>query len=163
MVEGDALQQRFQRKGAVALQRFGGGFDAFGDAYRVHDQEAFLAGGGGGGALQVSIQDAAGAAAAHLFEILGAAHVAQEDDHFQRLYVGTRGDHVHGGGDAEQVVLAEGLDQFLPGGAGGAIGDLLGEAGIGVEHLAGDQRDGFGVGIAEAEDQRLRHFMAAGE
>jgi hypothetical protein len=54
----------------------------------------------------VAIQ-AAHAAAFHLLVVALAAHIAHEQQHFQRLHVGAGGDHVHGDGNARVVVVAE--------------------------------------------------------
>ena len=83
--------------------------------------------------------------------------------HFQRLDVGAGGDHVHGDGDARDVAVAELGDEVFGLFAGGAVGDLLGEVVALAELFADDLDDVFGVGVVLGEDERLRHFGAAGK
>src|SRR5690349_4099065 len=71
--------------------------------------------------------DRARAAPFHLLEIERRLHVAQKDQHLERLHVGAGGDHVDGDGDAGVVVGAELPDQLLGVGAVGLVGDLLRE------------------------------------
>ena len=49
----------------------------------------------------------AGAATFHLLEIIPALHVTHEEQAFEGLDVRTRGNHVHGHGDARIVVVPE--------------------------------------------------------
>ena len=98
---------------ALAIERTRVGLVAFADADGIHDDEVglglrFLAGDG----LQVRGRKHARAAAFHLLEVDAAAHVTQEEEALERLYVGAGGDHVHGDGDAERGE-AELLDELL--------------------------------------------------
>ena len=113
---------------------------------------------------------------------------AHEEDDLERLDVGAGGDHVDGDGDARVVAVAEGLEDLvrreirdlfqstssisLPSlrsssstiaHEAGAVGDLLAEVVALAELLADDADDVVGVGVVLGEDQRLRHFGAAGE
>ena len=83
--------------------------------------------------------------------------------HFERLDVGAGGDHVHGDGDAREVAVAELGDDVFGLFAGGAVGDLLGEVVALAELFADDLDDVFGVAVVLGEDERLRHFGAAGK
>ena len=110
----DRLQQAFQRDGALALHRAGVDQLLLGDAHRVHDHEARLAGvGRGGDGLEIGLGDDARAAPQHLLEQHPRAHRAHEEQRFQRLDVGAGGDHVHRHGDARVVGGAESADQVL--------------------------------------------------
>jgi hypothetical protein len=110
MAKGDTFQQGFQAECAVPFQRFRRCLDAFRHADRIHNNEAVLAFRRWGGSLQITRQDGSCAAAAHLFEILCAPHITQEDHDFKRLYVCAGGHHVHGCGNPEKMVRAKILD-----------------------------------------------------
>jgi hypothetical protein len=119
--------------------------------------------------LQISGREHAGAAPFHLLEIDAAAHVAQEDEDFERLDIGAGGDHVHGDRDAQRGREAEFADQFLRlrGLAGDGVlrmaGDLLTEVVAFAKDLAGKVNDVLGMRVVLGEDERLRQKRAAGE
>ena len=102
------------------------------------------------------------AAALHLLEVVAALHVTHEEQAFEWLDIGARGNHVHGHGNAWVVVVAElGQDRlrvFLD-----PIGDLLAELVAFGEFLAHGLDDVVGVAVRLGEHERLRDFLAAGE
>jgi hypothetical protein len=122
-----------------------------------------------------------------LFKKVGAANVAQEHHDFERLDIGSRGDHVHGRGDAWVVTVAEQADDgfgliaavCLPGddfcfrsvlgddfpadaAGAGPVGDLLAEVVAFTKFLADDLDDVFGVVIVLGEDEGLGDGVAPG-
>ena len=132
--------------------------------------------------------DDAHAAAFHLLEEVLRRDAAHEEDDLQRLDVRAGGDHVHGDGDAREIAVAEGGEDFLGRQAGGAlpgdfldfgavgllllfddadeagaVGDFLAEVVALAEHLAADSDDVVGVGVVLGEDEGLGHIGAAGE
>jgi hypothetical protein len=123
---GHALQQVLERHAGLLFQRPAFGLEGFLHAHGVDQHEAGLgAVRAVADALEAVAVEAAHAAALHLF-VVAAAHVAHEQQHFQRLHVGAGGDHVHGHGDARVVVVAE-AGEHAVGVFLGAVGDLLAE------------------------------------
>ena len=161
--EGDALEERLERHGRLAVERHRVDEVALGDADRVDDHEPVLRPRVGGDGLEVRVADDAHAAPLHLLEVGAALDRAHEEDALERLHVGAGGDHVDGHGDARVVGVAEGGDQLVGLLAGRLVGDLGGEVVALAEHLAGDLDDLVGVRVVLGEDQRLRHLAAAGE
>ena len=185
---GHIVQHLLQRLGGLAVEGARFRLVLFANAHRVHDDEALLGLCARRHALQLARRDHAHAAALHLLEEAGGLHVAQEEDAFDGLHVRASGDHVHGDGDArreagaevgQQVFRREFRRAFPLDGFGfraiwvlhhcghfreaGAIGDLLAELVVFGEHFAGQAHDVFGVGVVLGEDERLRHFVAAGK
>ena len=145
----------------LVVQRLARGLQRFRDADSINDHIVGLAARGGGrDFLQIVMVEGAGAAALHLLEIVAAPHVAHEQQAFQRLHVGARGDHVHRHGDARIVVVAElrqdGFRVFV-----GPVGDLLAKLVALAEFLAHGLDDVVGVAVGLGEDQCLRNFAAA--
>ena len=112
--------------------------------------------------LRLSPSSDAHAAALHLLVVAAAAHVAHEQQHFQRFHVGAGGDHVHGDGDARVVVVAE-AGQDAVGVFFGAVGDLLAEGVALAIDLAQDVDDVVGVAVGLGEDEGLGRFLARRE
>src|SRR5262249_12118321 len=102
------------------------------------------------------------AAALHLLEIERRLHIAQTDQHLQRLHVGAGGDHVDCDGNARVVIGAKLANQLLGIGAVGAVGDLFREIVALPKDLADDPDDLLGMMVVLAEDQGLQHLAAAG-
>ncbi len=152
-----------ERHGGLRNERLAGGLERFCDADGVNDHIVGLpADSGGRDFLEIVMVEGAGAAALHLLEIVAASHVAHEDQAFERLDVGARGDHVHGHGDAWIVVVSElGEDGFRI--LLGLVGDLLAELVAFGEFLAHGLDDVVGVAVGLGENKRLRDFGAAGE
>ena len=152
-----------ERHGGLRDERLAGGLERFCDADGVNDHIVGLpADSGGRDFLEIVMVEGAGAAALHLLEIVAASHVAHEDQAFERLDVGARGDHVHGYGDARVVVVPElGEDGFRI--LLGLVGNLLAELVAFGEFLAHGLDDVVGVAVGLGKDKRLRDFSAAGE
>ena len=98
------------------------------------------------------------AAAFHLLKIVFAFHVAQEDQAFQRLDIGTGRDHIDRDGDARIVVVAK-LGQHRFGVFLGVVGDLFAKGVAFVKFLAHDLNDIIGVAVGLGKNQRLGHFV----
>ena len=122
-----------------------------------------LAGASGGNRVEVRGSDDADAAALHLLEEVAAAHVAHKEHHLHRLDVGAGGDHVHRDHDAGVEAVAELVNQYLRGSAGGAVGDLLAEVVALGELLPNDVDDIVRVAVVLGEDDGLGHVFAAWE
>ena len=97
----------------------------------------------------------------HLLEVVQRPDVAHEQQAFERLHVGTRGDHVHGDGDARVVVVAEVSERGLR--VRGPAGDLAAEVVAGAELLPDRLDDVVGVAVRLGEDQGLGKLAPAGE
>ena len=160
---GDLVDEPVEADLPFAVQGLRDVLQALGDADRVDQHEAGLFLGVGRHLAQLRRRDRARAAPLHLLEIERRLHVAQKDQHLQRLHVGAGGDHVDGDGDARVVVGAELPDQLLGVGAVGLVGDLLREIVAAAEDFADDADDLLGMVVVLAEDQGLRHFAAAGK
>ena len=105
--------------------------------------------------------ECAGATAFHLFEIVAAPHVAHEEQAFERLDVGARGDHIYGHSDARVVVVSElGEDRFRI--FFDLVGDLLAELVAFSKFLAYGLDDVVGVAVGFGKNKRLWDFAAAG-
>ena len=117
----------------------------------------------GGHRVEVGGGNSPHAAPLHLLEEAAAAHVAHEEDNFDRLDVGARGDHVHRYDYPGVVAVAEGGQQVFRLRPGGLVGDLLAEVVALVELLAHDAHNVVGVGIVLGEDDSLGHVAAVGE
>ena len=104
----------------------------------------------------------ASAAALHLLKIIAAPHVAHEEQAFERLDVGARGDHVHGHSDAGIIVIPElgedGFRVFLH-----LVGDLLAERVAFAEFLSHGLDDVVSVAVGLGKNECLRDFTAARE
>ncbi len=159
----DIVEQPVKADGAGTVQRLRDVFQALCNANRVDQHEAGFFVGVGRHLAQLRRGDRAGAAPFHLLEIERRLHVAQKDQHLQRLHVGAGGDHVDGDGDARVVVGAELPDQLLGIGAVGLVVDLLREIVAATEDLADDTDDLLGMVVVLAEDQSFRHLAAAGK
>ena len=105
--EGHGFQEFVKGDVRLAFERAGFDLRVIGDADGIDDHEAVLGFGVGRDAAQIVGGDDADAAAFHLLEVIQAAHVAHEEDDFERADVGAGGDHVHGDGDAGIVGGAE--------------------------------------------------------
>ena len=163
VADGHALQQVLERHAGLLLQRAAFGLERLLHAHGVDQHEAGLgAVGAVADALEAVAIEAAHAAALHLLVVALAAHVAHEEQHFQRLHVGAGGDHVHGDGDARVVVVAEAGEDAV-GVFFGLVGDLLAEGVALAIDLAHDVDDVVGVAVGLGEDQGLGRFLAGGE
>ena len=102
----------------------------------------------------------AGSAPFHLLEIVDAAHIAHEEQHFERLHVGSGGDHIDRDGDARIVGITKttqnGLGIFL-----GFIGHLFTKLVPFIKLLANDFDDVVGMAIGFGKHECFRHFIVA--
>jgi len=136
---------------------------ALGHADCVNQYEAYFLFGARRHLAQLRRRDRACAAALHLLEIERRFHVAQKDQHLQRFNIGSGGDHIDGDGDPRVVVGAELTDQLLGVLRLRLIGDFFCEIVALTEDLTGNADYVLGMMVVFAEDQRLRHLVAAGE
>ena len=163
VAEADGLQQLLEADCRFLLHGPGVGLVLLAHADGIDDDEVVLGFGVRGDRLQVVGLDDPHAAALHLLEEGAGFDRAHEHDDLHRLDVGAGGDHVHGDGDAREMAVAEGLDEVLGLGAGGAVGDLLGEVVALAEFLAQDLDDVLGVVVVLGEEQGFGNLGAAGE
>src|ERR1035438_2721940 len=158
-----------------------------GHAHGVDDNEAVLDVGVRRYAAEFVGRKNANAPALHLFEVVEASHIAQEEKDLQWADVGPRRDHVYGHDNARIVGRSEerqnalGLVSrlnpfsdrlfrpvvalYLPADSdlSSSVGYLLAEIVAFAELLADDLHNIIGVAVVAGEHKRLRDFGAAGK
>ena len=107
------IEEFFKADGGFLFQRPRFGQHPFADAHGIDDQVAGLAFDAGIDLLHLGVGHHAHAAPFHLLEEVLRRDAPHEEDDFQRLDVRAGGDHVHGDGDAREVAVAKGAEDFL--------------------------------------------------
>ncbi len=118
--------------------------------------------GGRGDFFQAVQIQGAGATTFHLLEVVAAAHVAHEQQAFQRFNVGAGGDHVHGDGDARIIGVPE-IGQRRFGVVFGFVSHFFAEGIAFIKLFAHGLNNVVGVAVGFGENQGFRYFLAAGE
>ena len=163
VTDGHALQQVFEGHAGFAFQRARFGLEGFFHAHGVDEHKAVLGPGGAvADALQAFAVQGTHAPAFHLFVIAATAHVAHEEQHFQRLDVGAGGDHVHGDGDTRVKVVAK-TGQNAVGVFFAAVGHLFAEGVALAVDFADDLDDVVGMAVGFGEDEGFWGLCAVGE
>ena len=159
----DEVENLVERHGWLAVEWLGGRLVFLADAHGIDDDEVRLVLGVGRDALQHVGIDHPATTPLHLLEVGQRPDVPHEDQAFERLHVGSRGDHVHGDGDTREIRVAELGQEFVGLLAGAFRRDLLAEVVPLAEFLPNDPHDVLGVQIGLGEDERFGNLGAAGK